>query len=286
MDDLKTELRDYFDRGIEPVDVGDIVGGSGYLLDAALPEQTVLRRTQGRRVGTMVASFVVVLVIGGLVGLLSRPGSGNDFQGSSVLSEPAVDTTSPLPGGDSGESTADGFRFTYTTPAPGWEDWGGFRLQKSNEGPQDAEAIVYWVHYPNSENATACGLFVGSPPGVIRENNARLDNLALMVAGDPGLDLISGPSDVQVGGYEAKHLTMTIKGDQGCDPGYFHNWRAEFAGALWMKYPIGGTVDVWLVDVPGQYGPILIIVGLTDPGHEGLRQEIQDFVSSIRFLTE
>ena len=96
-----------------------------------------------------------------------------------------------------------------------------------------------------------------------------------------GTELVTGPSDVSVGGRSAKHVVLTVREDVGCDPGYFYTWKDIFGGALWPKTNVGYTIRVWIVDVDGT---LLFIAGETntDAG-SGLEQEIQQIVDSIRF---
>jgi len=101
------------------------------------------------------------------------------------------------------------------------------------------------------------------------------------VATAPGIELVTGPSDVTVGGRDAKHVVVIVRGDVGCDPGSFCNWKAKLGGALWTETKPGDTIRVWIVDVDGT---LLFIAGVTKPD-AGLNaeQEIPQIVGSIRF---
>ncbi|MGB7859211.1 MAG: hypothetical protein WBM90_01800 [Acidimicrobiia bacterium] len=275
MDDLRTDLQDYLEHAVKPVDISDIVERD-YVIVAAPSDAKGPR--SGWRLRGLAASALVVLLAWGLIALT---GGGPRQVGDSF--DPDV-TTQPFPGSTEPETSveppAEPVNFRYTKPEPGWELSGGFRLQKSQTGPQAAEGIVYWVAYPNNKNATNCGLV----PGFY--GTKSFDSLARAVAQAPGLTLVSGPDDVVVGGQPALHVQLEIAADEGCDPGYFYNWKAGVLGALWLKYSIGDAVDVWVVDPPNSQGSRLVIVGLTNPRYPTLRSEIQEFVSSIEFRTE
>ena len=97
----------------------------------------------------------------------------------------------------------------------------------------------------------------------------------------PGTDVISGPTDVTVGGYAAKYVVITIREDIGCAPNNFHLWYAPSPDQRRYATSLGSTIRTWIVDVDGT---IVWIDGETykgagpEPG-----QELQQIVDSIRF---
>ena len=277
MDDLRTDLKEYFDLAVKPVDIADIVE-TDYVIGLAQ------NGTEGRggswRWRGLAAGAVVALLVWGLIALTGGgPQQIGDPAGPVATTVPSVATTRPETTIERSLNLLD-FRYTYPAGGSGWELFDGFRLHKSAAGPQGAEGIVYWVGYPNSKNAYNCVL---APE---YSSTSLLDNLARGVARTPGLTLLSGPEDVLVGGQPARYISLEITADDGCDPGYFYNWRANDGGALWDKYSIGFIVDVWIVGAGDRMVPEMVIVGLTDPDYPALRDEIQEFVSSIVFPTE
>jgi hypothetical protein len=258
MDDLRTELQTYFETAVKPVDLDDIVYDTNLVISAT--QRSFEARRRGREKAVWLAVGVMVILVWGVLALTASA--------PPVEGEPAGPGTTTPP-------VADPLNLAYTVP-PGWESSGDFRLQKSAKGPQGAEGIVYWVTYPESDYATNCA--VGPEFATTR----ALDNLALGIAHTSGLNLVTGPDEAFVGGLAARYVQAEIVADEGCDPGYFYQWKGEFMGAIWMKYSIGMAVDVWVVDVGAGH---LLIVGLTDPEFPVLRDEIREFVDSIEFRT-
>jgi hypothetical protein len=100
------------------------------------------------------------------------------------------------------------------------------------------------------------------------------------VAAAPGTDLITGPSEVTLGGYPAQHVGLIVREDVGCDPGFFFTYPNLFEGALWPETTPGDTIQVWIIDVEGL---LLFIAGETKPNASAaLEQDVVDIVQSIQ----
>jgi hypothetical protein len=160
-------------------------------------------------------------------------------------------------------------------PTRGWERLGSISLNKSLSGPQGAGAIIFWTTFPDGVYADPCAHLLSTPVG------PSAADLAAAVSTAPGAELVTGPSDVTVGGRVAKHLVLTVREDVGCGPGYFYAWHDVQSGPFWGMTDVGDTIRVWIVDMDGVR---LFIGGETrkDAGPE-LEQEIQQIVESIRF---
>ncbi len=171
--------------------------------------------------------------------------------------------------------TVQGVRLSFNVSTFGWESHGRPYISKSVRGPQGAEAIIFWASFPEGVSADPCARLLGPSVG---PSAADLAGAVLTAA---GTELVTGPSDVIVGGRSAKHLVLTVLEDVGCDPGYFYSWDPFLWGALWPDTMAGDTVWVWIVDVDGA---LLFIAGETKPdaGSE-LEEEIQQIVNSIQF---
>jgi hypothetical protein len=180
-------------------------------------------------------------------------------------------------------NTVDGVPFSFSVPAHGWERFGSISINKSETGPQGAEAIIYWSSFPDGDYidpyghyADPCTHLLSPPVG------PSAADLAAAVSRAPGTELVKGPSDVTVGGYPAKHAVLTVrKKHVGCDPGFFYTWHDVLGGALWTRTVVGATVRVWIVDVDGTR--LFIEAATTPQASSGLDQEIQQIVGSIRF---
>lgn len=168
-----------------------------------------------------------------------------------------------------------GVRFSFRTPAPGWERFGEISVNKSIRGPQGAEAIVFWTSHDNGEPAASCARVLSPPIG------PSAANLAAAFAEAPGTRLLGGPWDVTVGGRLATHVVVEVRKDVGCDPGYFFKWQDIEGGALWGSTGIGDTIRVWIVPVRGTR--LVIEAETTRQATPRLEEEIQQIVESIRF---
>lgn len=175
----------------------------------------------------------------------------------------------------------------YNMPASGWEGHEHY-LSKSTEGSQDAEAIIFWATFPggwtspSKHNGTyvPCIDLLGQPEG------RSVADLAAAVSTVAGTDVVSGPSDVLVGGRPAKYVKFlvtysVVDNDLVCGPGFFYSWEANNRGAFWSSTIPGDTIRVWIVDVADT---ILFIEAETNwnAGTE-VEREIQQIVDSIQF---
>jgi hypothetical protein len=171
--------------------------------------------------------------------------------------------------------TVQGIPLSFSIPAPSWESHGRPYISKSTQGPQGAEAIIYWASFPDGLSAHPCAPLLNPSIG------QSAVELAAAVSAAPGTELIAGPSDVTVGGRAAKHVVLTVREDIGCDPGFFYTWEPFDWGALWPGTTVGDTIRVWVVDVDGT---LLFIAGETNPDASArVRDEIEQMVESIRF---
>jgi hypothetical protein len=180
-------------------------------------------------------------------------------------------------------NTAEGVPFSFSVPAHGWESFGSISINKSETGPQGAEAIIYWSSFPDGDYTDPYGHYAHpcirllSPPV-----GPSAAHLAAAVSRAPGTELVTGPSNVTVGGYPAIHVVLTVrKKNVGCHPGFFYTWNDVDGGALWPRTVVGATMRVWIVDVDGTR--LFIEAATTPQASSGLDQEIQEIVGSIRF---
>ena len=168
----------------------------------------------------------------------------------------------------------DGVSFSFTVPSFGWEQFGSISINKSIVGPQGAEGIIFWTS-PDGDNADACADLLSPTVG------RSAADLAAAIAAAPGTELVSGPSDVTVGGRAAKHVVLTVREDVGCDPGYFYTWQDVWWGALWPETNVGDTIRVWIVEVGGTL--LFIEAETNQDASSSLVDEIEQIVGSIRF---
>jgi hypothetical protein len=235
------------------------------------------------------AAFVLILTLGTWLKAhdeRSAPAASADaaVQGTPASDgspTPAVSPT-PMPAGfGSGERlrvgrhplTVAGVPFSFSVPTAGWERFGNLYITKSSVGPQDAEAMIYWTSLDGSARADPCGQWWGSP-GSVADFAAHASRMR-------GTELVTGPSDITIGGRAAKHVVFTVREDVACDPGFFYTWRDEKGGAFWTRTHVGDTIRVWLIKLRRT---LLFIEGDTrKAAGSDLEQEIREIVGSNRF---
>jgi hypothetical protein len=164
------------------------------------------------------------------------------------------------------------------TAGTGWESFGPDYpnyITKSASGSQGAEALIYWTAVPVGPLAEPCHYLRTQQVG------PSAADLAAVVAAAPGTDLISGPSEVTLGGYPAQHVALNVREDVGCDPGFFFIYPNTWGGALWPETMPGDTIRVWIIDVDGD---LLFVAGETHrSASAALEQESVDIVQSVQF---
>ena len=193
-------------------------------------------------------------------------------------------SSSPTPGGlgrvrrphvGRNALTVDGIPMSFTVRRHGWEHFGNISINKSTVGPQGAEAMIFWTSFPVGERAEPCARLSSLPVA------SSVADLTFAVSTAPGVDLLSGPSNVTLGGRAAQHVVLVVLKDLGCDPGYFFTWGDRTTGALWPSTNVGDTIRVWIVHV---HGTVLFIEAeTTTQANAELEHEIEQIVRSIRF---
>ena len=182
--------------------------------------------------------------------------------------------------------TVDGVAFSFRVPSVGWERFGSISINKSTAGPQDAEAMIFWTSFPDGDHADPCANLLSQAVG------RSAADLAAVVSTAPGTELVTGPSDVSMGGLSAKHVVLRVRENVGCDPGFFYTWQDWKWGALWPETRLGDTIRVWIVDVDGTRLFIeaethrqadLPVEFRDDAKASELELEIKQIVESIRF---
>ena len=166
-------------------------------------------------------------------------------------------------------------RRQHGSEGSGWERNASNYLTQSTQGPQGAEAIIYWTGYPDGGWADLCRSRLRQPVG------HSAGGIAASMSMAPGTHLVAGPSTVTVDGYPATHLVLTVGQDLGCDPGYFYTWKPFMAGAMWGMSNEGDTIRIWIVAV--DRGPVVVIAETHGDARPFIEPEIEQIVQSIRF---
>jgi hypothetical protein len=181
----------------------------------------------------------------------------------------------------------DGIPLTFDVPTRGWESREVYLSKPDPEGPQVAQAIIFWTTFPGGwiDSSTHTGAYIpcidllGSPEG------RSAGDLAAAVSSVSGTDVVSGPTDVSVGAHAAKHVELFLTySAEPCGQGFFYGWDEDKdprGGAFWTRVIPGDTVRVWIVDVGGT---LLFIEADTHWNAGPARElEIQQIVDSIVF---
>jgi hypothetical protein len=150
-------------------------------------------------------------------------------------------------------------------------------LNKSVGITPEGASLLFWDANPIGVFADPCAKKKAPPAG------PSAADLASAVSTLPGADLVSGPTDVTVGGRPAKHVVLTVPEDAPCGAGglEFHLWYAPAEGEARYISALGATMRVWIIDVDGT---IVWIDGETYKGAgPGPGQEIQQIIDSIQF---
>jgi hypothetical protein len=230
----------------------------------------------------VLAALALTVILGTWLraqGERSGPTGASDIAAGESGASPTIavspsPTPRPSPSPSRYSLTVDGVPLSFRVPEGGWERMGNISINKSIVGPQGAEAIIFWTAFPDGTRAEPCGNLRVRPL-------AHLSDLVAAVSTAPGTVLVQGPSDVTLGGRAAKHVVLTVRNDEGCEPGYFFTWHAPLGGALWMTTNVGDTIRVWIVDVGGTR--LFIGAETTEQADRDLEQEIHQIVGSIRF---
>ncbi len=234
------------------------------------------------------AAVVVVAVVG--INLLPR--SGGDVGGAPAVSPSSTPSPSPAaspspsevafpPDGDLAAGkhsvTRNGIRLSVTLPTSGWLSDQSFFFNKGVETDPEGVSLLFWDANPIGVFADPCAEEKAAPAG------PSAADLASAVSTLPGADLVSGPTDVTVGGHPAKHVVLTVPEDAACGAEglEFHLWYAPTEGEERYLSAPGATMRVWIIDVDGT---IVWIDGETYKGAgPGPGQEIQQIIDSIQF---
>jgi hypothetical protein len=163
-------------------------------------------------------------------------------------------------------------------PSAGWTSNGEWGLSKGLQSSADAADFIFWpLSPPDNVFSDPCSKTLAShPPG------QSAAELAAAVASIPGIHLVSGPSEVRVGGYTAQHVVFTLPNDIGCAPDHFYLWAdKDNPGAERYATQLGETFSIWIIDVDGTIVWIDSETFVSSGAEAG--QEVQQIVDSIHF---
>lgn len=240
------------------------------------------------RIGAAAAAVIVVA----FVGYQLLPGRSVGGPQATPTPEPTpVPTATPAPTtaafpprGDVGAGrhsmTLAGVPLSMDFPTAGWISNGQWGLDKGDFLAPGAASFILWPDgAANNVYSDPCTATELDPPA-----GRSIAELAAAVAGVPGLELVSGPADVTVGGQPAKHVELFVPDTIGCAPRNFWLWydaddptgpNARYASAT------GETFHVWIIDVNGT--TVWIDAETWAESGPEADQEVHQIVDSIQF---
>jgi hypothetical protein len=181
--------------------------------------------------------------------------------------------------------TRGGVPLSLNVPTAGWRSEQGYFINKDTGATPNGASFLFWNPDPEGVYADPCAHRLSPPAG------PSTADLAAAVSTIPGTDVVSGPSDVTVGGRAAKHVVLTVPEDVKCGPGDggFYLWYDQGQGSgcagseACPRYPtkLGVTIRVWIVDVDGTR--LFIEAESYKGAGPEVEQAIQQIVDSIRF---
>ena len=234
------------------------------------------------KLAVMAAAVVVVAAIG-----LSLLPVGSSVGGGPAATPSPRASPSPTPAGvfpPSGELavgrrhplTLVGVPLTFTVPASGWISNGEWGLDKTVGTGADSAGFILWPSdSPIGVYADPCKAKPAPRVG------PSTTDMAAAIAKIPGTDLVSGPTDVTVGGHPAKHVVIKIREDIGCAPNDFQLWYAAPEGLSRYATRLGDTIGVWVIDADGTR--VQIDGETSKNASPELGQQVQQIVDSIKF---
>jgi len=172
--------------------------------------------------------------------------------------------------------TREGKTFLLALSTDGWISNGEFGIDKGDTTEADAAGFIFWTETPDGVYTDPCGQVQGPP---VAKTASALADAASKV---PGIQVISGPVGVTVGGYPAQKLVIKVPANVPCKagPNGFHLWYSQVAGGRWAT-ALDSTIHTWIIDVDGA---IIWIDGETyKDASPTTGQEVEDIVDSIQF---
>jgi hypothetical protein len=154
----------------------------------------------------------------------------------------------------------------------GWTAHDGFRIFAQ----AGQAAFIMWTPAPDNVYADPCSGEALDPPA-----GDTPAELAAAVSSIPGTDLVGGPSDVNIGGYPAKLVTIQVPEDAHCAADTFMLWYSQDPSAGRWPDQLGDTINVWIIDVDGTN--VWIDGSWSITTTPALHEEMLQIVDSIQF---
>jgi hypothetical protein len=170
---------------------------------------------------------------------------------------------------------------TFAVPTSNWGGNGRFLLWVHSGDYYERAHMFFWTDTdPAGVFADPCAGEASPPAG------PTAADLAAAIAGLPGTELLSGPSDVVIDGRAAQVVEILVPADIPCSPETFLLWysqgcETEAECARWASWE-DSIIRVWIIELDdGARGVIEAErFAADDPA---IDQEFEDIVNSIDF---
>jgi hypothetical protein len=263
--------------------------------------ETTPQRRSGMPAIARLAVAVAAVVVFAIVGVSVVHNAGPAGNGPAPTSSPSPSPSptprpSPSPSPSGGflskgtlaagrqSVTRGGIPLSLDLPTANWNSDGFAWISNDTSAGADRVSLLFWNPSPDGVYADPCAQITSEPVG------PSAAELAAAMASVTGTDLISGPSDVTVGGYPATLLVLAVREDLPCAASSYNLWwydvgagdecAASGACGRYVTAP-GDTIRIWIVDVDGVR---VVFEGETDKGAGSTADEtIQAIVDSIEF---
>jgi hypothetical protein len=248
-----------------------------------------IMNSSGVRYGIALAAAIVVVIAAIGISLLPNSNLGNSGTPSQSLTASPTPEPSPVaelpPAGALAVGRHPlhlaGVSLSIEIPSEGWVSNGEFGIDKDHQDSAESAGFIFWTKStPDYAFADPCAK---RPPGGIGPDLGRSrTKLGEAVANVPGTELVSGPSEVTVGGRAATHVVITIPNDISCDPNDFFLWEDVKTRSARYATERNSTIYVWIIQA--EFDSLVWIDGETyEESGPQAEQELRQIVESIEF---
>jgi hypothetical protein len=156
-----------------------------------------------------------------------------------------------------------------------WSIGNGPGIRPDGMGPDNGEFIFWDADVPIGVYSDPCGHVKAPPAG------PSMAERAAAIATMPGTSLVSGPTNMVLGGHPAMLTVINVPADAPC-PGGDSGFRLWYSAGTYRWATTGGaTYRVWIIDVDGA---LIWIDGETYPGATpAIGATMEAIVNSIQF---
>lgn len=214
----------------------------------------------------------------------SAPAAATPSPSRSAIATP-VPSTSPIPYPLEGPLTPgrtyyieEGLdtpgRLTFTVPAPGWSASHVF-IDKHHDQPTQVGLSTWIISHVYAD--------VCQWQGNLVDAGETVEDLVSVLADQKGQD-VSAQTDVELGGYPAKRIDMTVEGDLDvttCDMDFLRVWPGAGPDETQGLATAPGITDVmYIVDVDGKR--LALVATHHEASSEADLAELDQLIASIR----